>query len=83
MFRDKVYEVVRAIPKGQTRTYKQVVEAAGYPKAYRAVGSLMSHNYDPEIPCHRVLRSDGGIGNYNRGGPDKKRQILLSEGVKL
>ncbi len=80
-FRDKVYEIVRKIPKGKTMTYKEVAKIAGSPKAYRAVGTVLSKNYDPKIPCHRVLRSDGGMGGYNRGGAQKKILILKKEGA--
>lgn len=80
-FREKVLNVVRMIPKGGSMTYKQVATKAGNTKAARAVGAIMRTNYDPEIPCHRVVRTDGGLGNYNRGGPSRKRAILLSEGA--
>ncbi len=62
-------------------TYKEVAKAAGNVKAARAVANLMAKNYDPLIPCHRVIRSDGSLGGYNRGGIDKKRDILQNEGV--
>ena len=80
-FSEKVFDIVRHIPKGQTMTYGEVAMAAGHPGAARAVGGLMKTNYDPEIPCHRVIRSDGTIGNYNRGGAAKKRALLISEGA--
>jgi len=80
-FTDKVREVVKTIPKGEVRTYKQVATAAGNPKAARAVANTMARNFDLEIPCHRVIRSDGGLGGYNRGGEKKKRAILEAEGV--
>ena len=82
-FTQKVRSVVRAIPKGKVLTYKEVAIKAGNPNAARAVANIMAANYDPEIPCHRVVRSDGGLGGYNRGGEEKKRAILLSEGVTL
>ena len=66
-FKSKVFKVVSRIPKGKTLTYREVARRAGKPKAYRAVGNILSTNYDPKIPCHRVIRSDGKIGNYNRG----------------
>jgi methylated-DNA-[protein]-cysteine S-methyltransferase len=66
-FKDKVYAVVKGIPKGKVLTYKQVAERAGSPNASRAVGSILKQNFDPQIPCHRVIRSDGVIGEYNRG----------------
>lgn len=80
-FREKVMAIVRKIPKGGSMTYKQVATKAGNPKAARAVGAIMRTNYDPEIPCHRVIRSDGSLGSYNRGGTNKKRTILMSEGA--
>ena len=82
-FKDRVLRVVSRIPKGSTMTYQEVAELAGSPGAFRAVGSIMSHNYNPKIPCHRVVRSDGKIGNYNRGGWQKKKQILKKEGVLI
>ncbi|HEY4505777.1 MAG TPA: MGMT family protein [Candidatus Paceibacterota bacterium] len=81
-FTDKVCEVVRKIPKGKTMTYAEVARRAGNAKASRAVGNIMSKNYDPKIPCHRVTRSDGTVGEYNRGGPDKKRAVLINEGYE-
>ncbi len=80
-FTERVRNIVRKIPKGKMMTYKQVAELAGSPGASRAVGTIMRGNYDPEIPCHRVIRSDGKIGNYNRGGAEVKRKILQEEGA--
>lgn len=81
MFADKVREVVRAIPKGRTMTYGEVAAYAGSPGAARAVGSIMKRNYDPSVPCHRVVRSDGKVGEYNRGGTGAKISILIKEGA--
>ncbi len=80
-FGERVYKIVEKIPKGKVMTYAQVASKAGRPKAVRAVGYWMSKNYDPKIPCHRVVRSDGTIGNYNRGGPKKKLELLKKEGA--
>jgi O-6-methylguanine DNA methyltransferase len=80
-FREKVLSVVRKIPKGGSMTYKQVATKAGNAKAARAVGAIMRTNYDPTIPCHRVVRSDGSLGSYNRGGARRKREILIREGA--
>ena len=80
-FADRVRNIVKKIPKGKTLTYKQVATKAGNSKAARAVGAVMRTNYDPKIPCHRVILSDGSIGSYNRGGPKKKRAILIAEGA--
>lgn len=79
-FRDKVLAIVGKIPKGRVLTYGEVAKRAGNSKASRTVGYYMSKNYDPKIPCHRVIRTDGKIGNYNRGGEKKKREILTKEG---
>ena len=61
-------------------TYGEIAAAAGSPRAYRAVGNILSLNYDPRIPCHRVVRSNGALGNYNRG-PLEKARMLQKEGV--
>ena len=79
-FKEKVFRVARSIPKGKTLSYKEVAVKAGSPRAYRAVGSILSKNYDPKVPCHRVIRSDGKIGNYNRGKRMKIR-LLKREGA--
>jgi len=79
-FKEKVLEVVGNIPKGKTMTYAEVAKKAGNSKAYRAVGSILNKNYNPLIPCHRVVRSDGSIGGYNRGAK-KKKELLLKEKV--
>ena len=80
-FADKVRDVVRKIPKGKTMTYAEVARKAGNAKAARAVGAVMRSNYAKDIPCHRVVRSDGSLGSYNRGGESKKRAILKKEGA--
>lgn len=77
-FTQRVYAVVKTIPKGQVLTYKQVAEKAGSPHASRAVGNILNKNYSPDIPCHRVVRSDGKTGGYNRGA-EAKRKILQQE----
>ncbi len=74
-FKQKVFEVVRKIPKGKVLTYKEVASLAGSPRAYRAVGNILNKNHDPSIPCHRVIRSDGKIGGYNRGERLKKKKL--------
>lgn len=63
-------------------SYQEVAEAAGSPRAYRAVGSIMRQNLDPSVPCHRVIKSDGSLGQYNRAGGTKlKEKILREEGA--
>lgn len=66
-FKQKVFEIVGKIPRGKTLTYLEVAKKAGSPKASRAVGNILHTNHDPKIPCHRVIRSDGKLGGYNRG----------------
>lgn len=80
-FTERVRDVVRSIPKGSVMTYKEVASKAGAVGAARAVGTIMANNYDSSVPCHRVIKSDGTMGGYNRGGPSKKRMLLLEEGV--
>ncbi|MBI5654809.1 MGMT family protein [Candidatus Uhrbacteria bacterium] len=77
-FTNRVFGIVRRIPNGKTLTYKQVAALAGRPRAFRAVGNILNKNYDPKIPCHRVIRSDGKPGGYNRGA-NKKIEILKQE----
>ena len=80
-FSEKVRVIVSKIPKGKTMTYVEVARRAGAPRAARAVGSIMHRNYDPTIPCHRVIKSDGSLGDYNRGGAKQKRSLLIKEGA--
>ncbi len=81
-FKDRVLRVVAEIPKGETRTYKQVAALAGSPNAYRAVGNIMSKNNNPKVPCHRVVKSDGTTGGYSgKGGRLGKVNILKKEGA--
>lgn len=80
-FHARVVDIVRAIPKGSTMTYGEVAQKAGNPGAARAVGAIMATNFDPNIPCHRVVGSAGKIGHYNRGGPTAKRKLLEEEGA--
>ncbi len=82
-FAERVYGVVKKIPKGETRTYKEVAWAVGKPNAFRAVGTALSKNVDPKVPCHRVIRSDGKIGEYNQINGPSKRELLKKEGVIL
>ncbi len=78
-FTKRVHQVVRAIRPGKVMNYRQVAEAAGSPRAWRAVGRIMARNHDPHIPCHRVVRSDGRTGGYNRGGEQVKASLLAQE----
>lgn len=78
-FKEKVLDIVRKIPKGETKTYKEVATLAGSPNAARAVGMFMKNNYLPDVPCHRVIGSDGKMHGYNRGGITVKQEILAKE----
>ncbi|KPJ55121.1 hypothetical protein AMJ47_01185 [Parcubacteria bacterium DG_72] len=80
MFKHKVYKVVKNIPEGETLSYKQVAQKAGRPRAWRAVGNILNKNYNINIPCHRVIKSSGKAGGYNRG-EKKKLFILKKEGL--
>ena len=77
-FQQLVYNVVKRIPKGKTLTYGEVAKKVGKPGAARAVGTALSKNFDPAIPCHRVIRSDGKMGGYNRG-INKKISLIRKE----
>jgi methylated-DNA-[protein]-cysteine S-methyltransferase len=81
-FSEKVKAIVAKIPRGKTMTYAAVARRAGNSRAARAVGAVMRANHDPKIPCHRVVRSDGGMGGYNRGGAKRKLAILKTEGAR-
>ena len=83
LFQEKVWREIEKIPYGKTTTYKKIAEKIGQPKAYRAVANACGKNpYAPEIPCHRVIRSDGHIGGYSgSGGKKRKKQLLAKEGI--
>lgn len=81
-FRERVYDIVAQIRKGSVLTYGEVAKRAGRPGAARAVGTAMKENpYPKRVPCHRVVRADGSIGEYAFGGPKVKLRKLQSEGV--
>ena len=84
-FQKKVWNYLKTIPKGQVRTYKQVAIAIKRPKSARAVANACAKNpYAPKIPCHRVIRSDGGLGGYSGiGGIKKKLRLLRAEKVSI
>ena len=84
-FQIKVWNYLKSIPKGSVKTYKQVAIAINSPKSARAVANACAKNpYAPNIPCHRVIRSDGGLGGYSgRGGVDEKLKLLRSEKVDI
>jgi methylated-DNA-[protein]-cysteine S-methyltransferase len=80
-FRNRALHAVARIPYGETRTYGEIAKQAGNARAYRAAGTACGRNAIPLIvPCHRVLQSGGGVGNYG-GGPEMKRALLDLEGA--
>ena len=84
-FQLKVWKYLKTIPKGSVKTYKEVAIALKNPKSVRAVANACGKNpYAPKIPCHRVIRSDGGLGGYSgRGGVKTKLRLLRSEKVDI
>ncbi len=84
-FQISVWKEIAKIPYGQTRTYKQLAIAIGKPNSSRAVANACGKNpYAPQIPCHRVIRSDGLVGGYSgRGGAKSKKDLLKKEGFKF
>jgi O-6-methylguanine DNA methyltransferase len=81
-FERDVWHKALEIPRGEVRPYGWVAAEIGRPRAVRAVGTALGHNPVPLIvPCHRVVRSDGMIGQYSLGGPENKRAILAAEGL--
>lgn len=82
IFQQRVLSIVKDIPKGSVLTYKEVAIRAGIPGAARAVGTMMKKNTNPRIPCHRVIKSDRTIGEYNKGREEKKKR-LQQEGVVI
>lgn len=82
MFAARVYAAVRAIPIGRVATYGDVAAAAGRPRAWRAVGTLMRTCPDPAVPCHRVVAAGGRLGGYG-GREDMKRYLLVAEGMRV
>jgi methylated-DNA-[protein]-cysteine S-methyltransferase len=80
-FPDRVRAIVRSIKRGETMTYGQVAAAAGRPGAARAVGTVMSHNDDRTVPCHRVVRADGKPSGYNGINGPSREVLLRQEGA--
>ena len=81
-FSEKCYDLLRKVPRGKVTTYKIIAKKLGT-KAYRAVGNAMNKNpYSPNVPCHRVVNSDGKIGGFALGVKNKIK-ILKKEGIKI
>lgn len=80
-----VWEALKTIPRGEVRTYKELAAMIGRPGSVRAVANACGKNpYPVIIPCHRVIRTDGGLGGYSgTGGIETKRKLLLEEGIDM
>ncbi len=82
-FERKVLLATLEIPRGKVSTYKRIAERIGRPRAYRAVGNALHKNpIPPTIPCHRVVRSDGGFGG-DRKGAEARMRLLMEEGIEI
>lgn len=82
-FEEKVFRVLKKIPKGKITTYNALAQAVGNPRATRAVGNALKKNLNLiKCPCHRVVKSDGSVGGYARGEKEKIK-VLKKEGVKI
>lgn len=86
-FAERVYSILAEIPRGRVISYTQLASLAGSPRAARAVGTVLRKNTRPahlnlldSLPCHRVVLSNGQLGQYN-GGVRRKCELLLNEGV--
>ena len=81
-FYEKCYSTLKKVPKGKVTTYKAIAHELNS-KAYRAVGTAMNKNpYSPQVPCHRVINSDGGVGKFAHG-QKKKIEMLKREGIEI
>lgn len=83
LFAKKVYQVIQKIPEGKVATYAAVARAIGHGNAYRAVGTALNRNpMAPQVPCHRIVCSDGRVSGY-ASGQQKKIKRLRKEGVMI
>jgi len=82
MFSEKVFELVKKIPRGRVTTYGDVARALNT-KAYRAVGQALKRNKSPQVPCHRVVKSSGELGGFRGKETREKARILRSEGIRI
>jgi methylated-DNA-[protein]-cysteine S-methyltransferase len=83
-FTENVYTLCSQIPKGRVTTYKALADAMGT-KAYQAIGQALKRNpHAPQVPCHRVVKSDGSLGGYcGEASNPKKRRLLKKEGIEI
>jgi O-6-methylguanine DNA methyltransferase len=86
-FSGRVLKLCSRVPEGRVTTYGEIAKAAGKPGSSRAVGQVLKRNPRPvEIPCHRVVRSDGKLGGYGGSGrenEERKKALLRREGVRI
>lgn len=82
---EKIYEVVKKIPRGKVATYGQVATATGNPRWSQVVGYALHSNPSPgEIPCHRVVKKDGRVAEgFAFGGENVQRMLLIEEGIEF
>ncbi len=78
-FQKKVYRKVRKIPRGKTLSYGEI--ARKLKTSPRAVGQALKRNFDKKVPCHRVIKSDGKLGGYNRGVKKKKKMLMKEKAI--
>jgi len=78
----KVYELTKKVPRGRVTTYGEIARRVGGKKYARAVGKILNKNSNQEVPCHRVVMSNGEVGGFRRGISEKIK-ILKKEGVKI
>ncbi|KKS26179.1 MAG: Methylated-DNA/protein-cysteine methyltransferase [Parcubacteria group bacterium GW2011_GWC2_42_6] len=81
-FEKRVYDIVRKIPRGRVLAYGEVARQLGDKNLARAVGNALNRNCDKNVPCHRVTRSNGRVGGFNRG-TKRKIELLKSEGINI
>lgn len=81
-FSQKVYQIVKKIPRGKVMSYTQVAKLASYPRAWRAVGNVLNKNRNKKIPCHRIVCLNGKVGGYHKGRKNKV-SMLKKEGVEI
>ena len=81
LFYERCYALLKRVPKGKVTTYKEIAKALET-RAYRAVGNAMNRNQSKEVPCHRVIKSNGEIGGFAHGTAEKIR-LLKKEGIEI
>ncbi len=82
IFQKRVFDIVKKIPRGQVLSYAEVSWRLGSKDSARAAGNALNKNHDKQVPCHRVVRSDGRVGGFN-GGEARKIALLKAEGVRV